>query len=530
MGYFSNLKVEEVDQLFDNPSRLAMEHMPISEQFHESINASLKSQKNQQDQPTIDVLHRDDTVTINAIVKDLLEKHFGPPQKTLVIDGRSQRSSKLFFYTLQDKENVLSIRDALNDSLREEEINGFVEITRLYAPQRKKPDLHANQCACFTENDGEWMVDFYIIEGIRYHKSLGKRIAASLILSKHPFVCLSSRNSDSFYGFWGRQCYSRKEAKLQTGEGLSYWVNKNLYYNDGFRCFSIDFFSMMGMRSNNYILKDIGRAIQRHGFFLPPVSFEKVTRYHTPKEFVSAIMPSAGLLGINLNTLDLNMAFFICELLRVTSRQDWKYLKALSYEVVSRLFSLNVLFEGAKAEDVVAAYYQHSLVDEMDPEDVGQYAKDYGRMCIELNRTVNLGYSYRGLVRAHNELSRTINHQVLVQDLNTPLIAEPSRFDSLEEQLNNHFPGEFERIKDARRLLKEGEAQHNCVFSRRHLVRIDVASIFHWNYDGCSYTIQFGMDQFGSFRVEEIKGKYNAECSVTSHRRLNDIMFQIQER
>lgn len=61
-------------------------------------------------------------------------------------------------------------------------------------------------------------------------------------------------------------------------------------------------------------------------------------------------------------------------------------------------------------------------------------------------------------------------------------------------------------------------------------MRIDQASIFHWNYDGGSYTIQFGMDQFGSFCVEEIKGKYNAECSVTSHRRLNDIMFQIQER
>lgn len=174
-------------------------------------------------------------------------------------------------------------------------------------------------------------------------------------------------------------------------------------------------------------------------------------------------MPSAGLLGVNLNTLDLNMAFFICELLRVTSRQDWKYLKSLSHDVVSGLFSLNVLFEGTKAEDVVAAYYQHSLINELDSEEVGQYAKDYGRMCIELNRTVNLGYSYRGLIRAHNELSRTINHQAWVRDLNTPLVTEASRFDSLEEQLNNHFPGEFERRKDARRLLEEGETQHNCV-------------------------------------------------------------------
>ena len=198
---------------------------------------------------------------------------------------------------------------------------------------------------------------------------------------------------------------------------------------------------MIGIKSKNYILKDIGRTIQRHGFFLPPVSFEKITHYHTPKEYVLAIMPSAGLLGVNLNTLDLNMAFFICELLRVTSRQDWKYLKSLSHDVVSGLFSLNVLFEGAKAEDVVAAYYQHSLINELDSEEVGQYAKDYGRMCI----------------------------------------------------------------------------------------RNDYVSIFHWNYAGGSYTIQFGKDQFGLFRVDEIKGKYNVECSVAILRRLNDILLQIHE-
>lgn len=240
-------------------------------------------------------------------------------------------------------------------------------------------------------------------------------------------------------------------------------------------------------------------------------------------------MPSAGALGINLNTLDLNMAFYISELLQVTSRQDWKYIKTLSFDVISHLFSLNVLFEGAKAEDVVSAYYQHSLEKECEPEEVGQYARDYGRMCIELNRAIGLGYSYRGLIRAHDELSRLITHRALEQDLNTPLVTIPSMFDPLETELNRLYPGEFERIQDARRLLKEGEEQHNCVFSRRQMIRNDYVSIFHWNYAGGSYTIQFGKDQFGSFHVEEIKGKYNAECSVATLRRLNDILFKIQE-
>lgn len=60
-------------------------------------------------------------------------------------------------------------------------------------------------------------------------------------------------------------------------------------------------------------------------------------------------------------------------------------------------------------------------------------------------------------------------------------------------------------------------------------IRNDYVSIFHWNYAGGSYTIQFGKDQFGLFRVDEIKGKYNVECSVAILRRLNDILLQIHE-
>ena len=527
MGYFSDEILEE-EHFPEDPSRVETDHMSISEQFHET-NAGLALQIKQQNNKSIGVVYQGNKVKLNDIVKNLLGKHFGVPRKTLTIDGKSQRRNCIYFYTLQDKGKVLSIRNALNANLSEKERAKFVELTQIYNPAGRKQNLRANQCACYTEYAGEWTVCFHIIEGIRYHKSFGKQIAASLILSKQPTVCLSSRDGDSFYGFWGRPYLFRKQAKQQTSEGLSYWVNKNLYYNEGFRKFTVDFFLMMGTQKNSYILKDIGRTIQRHGFFLPPISYAEMSRYHTPKEYVSAIMPSAGALGINLNTLDLNMEFYISELLRVTSRQDWRHIKTVSFDVISNLFSLNVLFEGVKAEDVVSSYYQHSLEKECEAEEVDQYARDYGRMCIELNRPIRLGYSFQGLIRAHDEMSRLITHRALEQDLNTSLVTIPSMFDPLETELNRLCPGEFERIHDARRLLKEGEDQHNCVFSRRQMIRNGYVSIFHWNYAGGSYTIQFGKDRFGLFHVDEIKGKYNVECSVAILRRLNDILLQIHE-
>ena len=101
-----------------------------------------------------------------------------------------------------------------------------------------------------------------------------------------------------------------------------------------------------------------------------------------------------------------------------------------------------------------------------------------------------------------------------MNELNVSLVTIPSRFDPLETRFNTLFPGEFERIRDTRRLLEEGEEQHNCVFSRRHIIRNDHAAVFHWDFAGEHCTIQFAIDHHGEYYVNEIKAKYNEECSL----------------
>ena len=464
----------------------------------------------------------------NDEVKILLEKHYGIPRRTLTIEGNSNRGNRIYYYTFPNVEKVTAIRDALNGTYLQGGEGDFIELTQMYTSSSAVIKNNLSQCACYTECDSEWAIQFYEIVGVRYHKSFGKQIVASLILGKYPVVSLSSSEHDSFFGFWGRPFSHRVNAKHQTTKGISYWINKNMIRSIAFRNFAVDFFSFVGKQSKIHILKDISRTIMKYGYFLPSITFEEIARYHTPKEYISAILPNAYNIGINLNTLDLNMAYVISALAPAISEHDWKYLKTLSPVIVSAAFSLNMLFEGVKVEDVVSGYYQCKLEDETYYHDaVREYAKDYCQMCADNNLPIRLGYSYHGLVRAHNELSAFISRRSREQDLNTPLVAIPSKFDSLEERLNTLFPGEFERIRDARRLLEEGEEQHNCVYSRRHVVRSDCAAVFHWDFAGEHCTIQFAMDHHGEYYVDEIKAKYNAECSLPVLQQLRYALYRV---
>lgn len=468
----------------------------------------------------------------NNEIKELLEKHYGTPRRTLIVcegDCNVIRGKRTYYYTFPNTEKTLAIRDALNETDAHDKDNSFVELTQMYSNASGATKEKLNQCACYREDDGNWTIEFYEIVGVRYHRSFGKRIAASLILGKYPIVSLSSSEPQSFYGFWERFVFHQPNAKRQNTEGLSYWVNKNLFNSAAFRGFAADFFILMGSQTETYILKDIGRTIMKYGFFLPSIRFEDIKKYHTPKEFVSAIMPNADQIGINLNALDLNMAYVVGTIAPAVNRHDWKYLKTLSPNVISTSFSLNMIFDGVKIEDIISGYYQHKLRPETYYyKTVHEYARDYSRMCIESSVPIRLGYSYQGLVSAHDELSRQIIRRSREQDLILPLIRTPSKFDFLEEQLNRFFPGEFERIRDTKRLLEEGENQHNCVYSRRYLVRGDRAAIFHWDYVGESCTIQFAMDHQGEYFVEEIKAKYNETCSSHALQHLRYVLHEVQ--
>lgn len=464
----------------------------------------------------------------SSYVKVILEKRFGASRKTLTLNGKSKSNSCTYYYTLPNEPEILKTRDVLDTGLPRSEYGKIEELTQMYPspPRGRNSDL---QCACITEYGSDsWSVCFYEIIGIRYHRSFGGHIAASVILGKKPVVALSSDvPPETFYGFWGRTSVQRKE---QSMRGMSYWANKNMYFNLSFRAFAVDFFFHEAVLTKRFILKDIARTIEKYGYLLLPIPYAELCKYHTPKELFNSVMPLPAELGRNVNAVDLNLAYVVSTLISVTARRDLKYLKMLPEELVHNSFSLNALFEGLGRETVVSGYYQYALRDEWcDDEDVAEYAKDYGHMCIANGVEIRLGYSYQGLIKAHDEVSKLDRMRRLDHELEFPLLPEQSRFDVLERCLEDNYPGEFERIKDARRLFQEGEQQHNCVFSRRFMIREDRVSVYHWDYDEKNYTIQFGIDEYGLFYIQEIKGRFNESCSPSVMRELSKRLSYVQQ-
>ena len=163
---------------------------------------------------------------------------------------------------------------------------------------------------------------FYGIKGVRYHKTYGKHIAATLILQDKPLIELSENMKDTFFGYWNETFYVqdmyRDEAQTVT-DGINYRINRNLFSNVQFRSFTSSFFFMVANAEKKYILKDIGRTIKAWGYYLPSISLKSTLSCHSPSEMMSLVASEDNLLNMNFNKADMNVGYVIRKLLSFIS-------------------------------------------------------------------------------------------------------------------------------------------------------------------------------------------------------------------
>ena len=60
------------------------------------------------------------------------------------------------------------------------------------------------------------------------------------------------------------------------------------------------------------------------------------------------------------------------------------------------------------------------------------------------------------------------------------------------------------------------------------MIREDRASVYHWDYDGKNYTVQFGLNDLGQFYLQEIVGKFNEACTSEVIRELVHRLTNLQ--
>lgn len=469
-------------------------------------------------------------------VRLLLEKHFGTPVPSLTLDAppRGEKNTR-YFLILDDaeKEKIRALRDTFN-ALPAAVKAGFPELIQ---PEAKpKPQRQAIRCVKLQMNREVWVIQFYILEGVKYHRSLGRTIAAALLPGKRPFITLSSdAPASEFYGLWNPPQDKSDFFYPGRNEGMRYSVNKNLMENRAFRGFVVGFLRTVAAAEKKHILKDAARTIERCGCFLPQLSFPALLKFHTPGEIIASVLPARNVLNRNLNTLDLNAGYVAARFLSMIDPQDRPALSRITAEDVHRVLANapSVLFHGMGTRAGVTAYLDAYTADkfrqepfDFNPSGALAMARDYLNMCENLHVKIRYGLEPEAYLRAHDELARLQRDRIEEQEDAKPLITEPSGFDKLEAVL----PGEFTRMRSTRQLRLEGQRQRNCAFSRRGLLRSDTAAIFHWDCGEKSYTVQFGILPNGRYSIDEMRGRCNEPCLPEHRRKLEGLLRGINRK
>lgn len=191
-------------------------------------------------------------------VRLLLEKHFGTPVPSLTLDAppRGEKNTR-YFLILDDaeKEKIRALRDIFN-ALPAAVKAGFPELIQ---PEAKpKPQRQAIRCVKLQMNREVWVIQFYTLEGVKYHRSLGRTIAAALLPGKRPFITLSSdAPASEFYGLWNPPQDKSDFFYPGRNEGMRYSVNKNLMENRAFRGFVVGFLRTVAAAEKNTFLKTL---------------------------------------------------------------------------------------------------------------------------------------------------------------------------------------------------------------------------------------------------------------------------------
>lgn len=447
-------------------------------------------------------------MNLNTIEK-LLEKHFGPVKRTLTLGDESGAEEGTYYYTLWNEAQIREILSLLSLHKSAADRGGLPELSQTL-PVDVNAKEETSECVSVHKMDEHWVVSFYTIVGVKYHSTENGGVAATLQLSRSPAVELSNyEQEDAFFGYW-RKIHTRKRAACLNRDGFTYWMNKALWNNLRFREFTVDFFLEAGETEKKYILKDVARSIGQCGFFLPEVSYPTLLRYRTPAELIHSFMTEPIDIRVDFNKIEINAAYIM---LSLASKIDGRDLQSLFHGApgdLTDLVNLKVFFEGPDPVKLLRNHYLKTLRRGPGDRLTETYIDDYMQMSGEIGEPLRFGISRAGLIRAHDDLAAQQEKKGHREDFHKPLVVDPSRFDELEKDIKGvDTGGEFERIRTTERLFDEGFYQHNCVYSRRDLIRKDRKSVFHWSHKDRSYTVQFAVNSKNAYYVDEIRARFN---------------------
>ena len=261
----------------------------------------------------------------SSTVKDILIRHYGIPRSSLVIGspGAADSDSKMIFCTLT-KDTEDRAFGIVND-IAPNHLAAFTQ--KLGA--RDGIDDGIPECVFFdTKANNVWEASFYRCKSIDYRPARGRKMTASLRLTRYPTVKLTSRKP--LFG-------------LCEDKGFTYWANKELRQNRRFNSVVTDLLKQVGDAENPFMIK-IAEAISRHECFLPTLSADALNNCKNPKDLIDKLSLSS-VPEADYDSIDLNTGFMISYLSNFVEPEDWPILAETEPYIVSHSLDLGILFE-----------------------------------------------------------------------------------------------------------------------------------------------------------------------------------------
>ena len=258
-------------------------------------------------------------------VKDILIRHYGIPRSSLVIGSpdAADSDSKMIFCTLT--KNTEDRAFGIVNDIAPNHLAAFTQ--KLGA--RDGIDDGIPECVYFdSKANNVWEASFYRCKSIDYRPARGRKMTASLRLTRYPTVKLTS----------GKPLFG-----LCEDRGFTYWVNKELLQNRRFNSVVLDLLKKIGNAENPFSMR-IAEAISRHNCFLPTLSADALSNCKNSQDLIDQLHLSS-VPDADYDSIDLNTGYMIAFVSNFVEPEDWPILAETEPYIVSHTLDLGIMFE-----------------------------------------------------------------------------------------------------------------------------------------------------------------------------------------
>ena len=451
-------------------------------------------------------------IDISNYIMGLLTDVFGGAHPSLALGETRTRKGSSFFYKIPNQEAVIDLLEHLQNTYPANvnfPLNGLVH--PIYNSQTKNTQKAVY--VQFSEREDHVSICFYPMEGVRFHRSYGRRIVASIYSGKDSLLELLV---DDEWVIWTRSKAGDK--KLQ----FNWWLNKCLRDSETIRTVIVALLQKLGEQMP--IFRDVTRTIENDRFFFPPLDYDAIAQCHTPVDLIEkADVPK---LEVNYNKLDINIGYYLSCLEGQFDENNGIQLRDYPKDRVLAFIQPKDLYEGPSAERFLTRHYYFNG-DLFEPWQIRQEVVDYLQMCIDQDVKPQILPSYDAFVRKHDEMAGGYKKNRMDSEIRKPLVVEHSQFETVDTAFRGYGMENYEWITTGERLSEEGERQHNCVFTYRASIRKDLCAIFHLDRSGESYTIRIDRDRKGRFFIAEMRGRFNRPYRKEDFAYVNEYLYRV---